>query len=72
MLTYSSQAVLILDLCCNFVSLDGDSGQFLFIHASARVYLQLRPEYSTSMNNLTVAKRCLYLSMFDDEGILSR
>lgn len=60
-------AQMILDLCCNFVSLDESSQQISLVHASVREYLQMLPEYSISMNNFVAAKRCLDLFMFDDE-----
>ncbi|RMJ27936.1 ankyrin repeat protein [Aspergillus sp. HF37] len=66
-MVYSTQT--ILDLCCNFVVLDEDLGQFSFVHASVREYLQLLPEYSVSMNNYTAAKRCLEYFIFGDEDV---
>lgn len=62
---YNSQ--LILDLCCNFVTLDDDFGRFSFVHASVREYLQQLPEYSMSICNFIAAQRCLEIFIFDDE-----
>ena len=62
---YNAQT--ILDLCCNFVSLDESTQRIFFVHASVREYLQGLPSYSISMNNFVAAKRCLELFMFDDE-----
>lgn len=62
---YNSQ--LILELCCNFVTLDDDFGRFSFVHAFVREYLQQLPEYSMSICNFIAAQRCLEFFIFDDE-----
>ncbi|KAJ0418747.1 ankyrin repeat-containing domain protein [Aspergillus carlsbadensis] len=61
----------IVDLCSNFIDVDGPFGRLSFVHASIRKYLQSLPEYSASPTHFTAAQRCLesFLSDEDDATI---
>ena len=49
----------VLDMCCNLLVLDEESGTFRFAHLSVREYLEDCEDFTSTKVNASVVERCL-------------